>query len=260
MPLQPHRGSGAPGIRVADGIQIVGAAELSRRPSRVPSRPYPSCSAAAASSSPQRAPGRPPRKANRLTRASPRWIASPSTSLSGNTQPLARRSRDQVVHVSRAQAGHFSRASKLPAVRRWRGRVARTLPHQQGPAGDAREARRRLRVHPRRRLDLLVCAPEELGRARTESNFLRAALRDAQVLYGRSRTLARAGPPRSRRRPLRSAGRPLEPRWVEVCTGDRAGPKTSLRSKAARTRFGLGSRPPLRRHARVGSRNWSRSS
>ena len=46
------------------------------------------------------------------------------------------------------------------------------------------------RAAPRVALDLLVYTPEELERTRADSSFLRAALRDAEVVYERGRTLA----------------------------------------------------------------------
>jgi len=46
------------------------------------------------------------------------------------------------------------------------------------------------RLRPRLALDLLVYTPEELEAAKRTSSFLRSALRDGEVLYDRSRTLA----------------------------------------------------------------------
>jgi len=46
------------------------------------------------------------------------------------------------------------------------------------------------RIAPRIAVDLLVYAPEEVARAQQASSFVRAALRDGEVLYDRSRPLA----------------------------------------------------------------------
>lgn len=46
------------------------------------------------------------------------------------------------------------------------------------------------RIAPRIAVDLLVYTPEELATAQQTSSFVRAALRDGEVLYDRSRPLA----------------------------------------------------------------------
>ena len=46
------------------------------------------------------------------------------------------------------------------------------------------------RARPRVALDMLVYTPEELQPARVSSSFLRTALREAQVVYERSRSVA----------------------------------------------------------------------
>ncbi len=46
------------------------------------------------------------------------------------------------------------------------------------------------RIAPRIAVDLLVYTPEELAMAQQTSSFVRAALRDGEVLYDRSRPLA----------------------------------------------------------------------
>jgi predicted nucleotidyltransferase len=56
------------------------------------------------------------------------------------------------------------------------------------PAARADDLYRRAR--PRVALDLLVYTPEELQVARASSSFLRTALREAQVVYERSRPVA----------------------------------------------------------------------
>ena len=60
------------------------------------------------------------------------------------------------------------------------------------PAARADDLYRRAR--PQVALDMLVYTPEELQAAHVSSSFLRTALREARVVYERSRPVARAGP------------------------------------------------------------------